>query len=36
MYTTYNKLRKSFCDIIPHGKKPLCKAVQTNIIIYNV
>ena len=37
MYSSYNKLRKSSCDIMPHRKaKALCNDVQTNIIIYNV
>ena len=39
MYTSYNKLRKSFCDIIPHRKqhKALHKAayMQLVVIIYN-
>ena len=27
MHSSYNKLRRSFCDITPHRKQALCNAV---------
>ena len=35
MYTSYNKLRKSFCAIISHEKQHKAAYIQIFVIIYN-
>ena len=32
MYTSYNKLRKSFCDITPHRKQMLQICITVELI----
>ena len=34
MYTSYNKLRKSSCDIMPHRKQRLCVMLYRLILSY--
>ena len=35
MYTSYNKLRKSFCAIIPYEKQHKAAYIQIFVITYN-